>query len=336
MTVRTAAGLLMAFAAAAPRLGAAPAKVFLDTDVCVDAGDLAALAMMHGLAGRGEIEILGVTCVTSNPHAPGCVDAIDRWYGRLDIPVGALKDPGFLEKSDYSEHIAKTWPNRYPDGAAAAPDATALFRRVVAAQPDGSVTLVSIGPLRNLRRFLESAPDASSALGGRDLVAKKVKALSCMACVFKPVNPYGKGDLKVEWNIEQDVPSAKAVFARWPTAVMASGFEIGWPLHADQGLVDAFPESPVAWGLKKQGGGRPAWDQTSLLYAARGLGECWEAEGPGRCDIRDDGTNAWTSAAGGRHFYLKARMEPRALSRLIDAIQLEAEQKRAPAKGATK
>ena len=336
MTVRIAAGLLLAFAAAAPRLEAAPVKVFLDTDVCVDAGDLAALAMMHGLAGRGEIEILGVTCVTSNPYAPGCVDAVNGWYGRPGIPVGTLKTPGFLEKSDYSEHIAKTWPNRYTEGAASVPDATALFRRVVAAQPDGSVVLVSIGPLRNLRRFLESAPDAASALNGRDLVAKKVRTLSCMACVFKAVNPYGKGDLKVEWNIEQDVPSAKAVFAHWPTAVMASGFEVGWPLHADQGLVDAFPQSPVAWGLRKQGGGRPAWDQTSLLYAARGLGDYWEAEGPGRCEIRDDGTNSWTAGAGGRHAYLKARMEAKALSRLIDSIQIEAEQKRSPAKGAAK
>jgi hypothetical protein len=313
-----------------------PVKVFLDTDVCVDAGDLAALAMLHGLAGRGEIEILGVTCVTSNPHAPGCVDAVNGWYGRPGIPVGALKEPGFLEKSDYSEHIAKTWPNRYADGPAAAPDATTLFRRIVAAQPDGSVILVSIGPLRNVRRFLESVPDAASALNGRDLIAKKVKALSCMACVFKAVNPYGKGDLKVEWNIEQDVPSAKAVFANWPTDVMASGFEIGWPLHADQGLVDAHPQSPVAWGLKKQGGGRPAWDQTSLLYAARGLGGYWEAEGPGRCEIRDDGSNAWTVAPGGRHFFLKAKMEAKALARLIDSIQLEAEQKRAAAKEATR
>ena len=89
--------LLIALASLTTALGESavrpPVKVFLDTDVCVDVGDLAALAMMHGLACAGEIEILGVTCVTSNPDAPGCVDAVNRCYGRPNIPVGALKAP---------------------------------------------------------------------------------------------------------------------------------------------------------------------------------------------------------------------------------------------------
>ena len=328
MMVRALTLATVILLAAAPSLRAASAKIFLDTDVCVDAGDLAALAFLHGLASAGEAEILGITCVTSNPHAPGCVDAINAWYGRPDVPVGVLKDSGFLSKSDYSEHIAKTWPNRYPDAAGSVPDATTLFRQVAARQPDASVTLVSIGPLRNLRHFLESPADAASPLDGRSLIAKKVKTLSCMACVFQPVKPGGKDNLKVEWNIEQDVASAKAVFANWPTPVMISGFEIGWPLLADHGIVDHFPQSPVAYGLKKQGGGRPAWDQTAVLYAARGLADYWEAEGPGRCEIRDDGTNAWTNAPAGRHFFLKAKMDKGPLVQLIDSIQLLAEQKR--------
>lgn len=47
----------------------APTPLFLDTDVCVDAGNVAAITCLNGLADRGEAKILGITCVTSCPYA---------------------------------------------------------------------------------------------------------------------------------------------------------------------------------------------------------------------------------------------------------------------------
>ena len=41
----------------------------------------------------------------------------------------------------------------------AAPDATDVYRRVLSAQPDGSVTVCTVGFLTNLRRLLQSPPD---------------------------------------------------------------------------------------------------------------------------------------------------------------------------------
>ena len=64
----------------------------------------------------------------------------------------------------------KHFPHRFSTGGNY-PDALALYRQVLAAQPDGSVVIVAVGPLRNLADLLKS--DAP-------LIAKKVKWLHIM------------------------------------------------------------------------------------------------------------------------------------------------------------
>ena len=48
------------------------------------------------------------------------------------------------------------------------------YRRVLAAQPDRSVAISSVGLLTNLAALLRSGPDDNSPLDGRALVAQKV------------------------------------------------------------------------------------------------------------------------------------------------------------------
>jgi hypothetical protein len=60
--------------------------------------------------------------------------------------------------------MAQHWPNRYESGATDVPDAVVLFRQVMSQQPDNSVVLVAIGPLRNLAHFLQSKPDGVRGL----------------------------------------------------------------------------------------------------------------------------------------------------------------------------
>ncbi|HEX8310410.1 MAG TPA: hypothetical protein VF614_03765, partial [Chthoniobacteraceae bacterium] len=57
------------------------------------------------------------------------------------------------------------------------PDAVALYRETLAKQPDGSIVVLAVGPLRNLANLLKSRPDKASPLDGAALVAKKVKQL---------------------------------------------------------------------------------------------------------------------------------------------------------------
>ena len=61
-----------------------------------------------------------------------------------------------------------------------ADDAVAVYRRALAAQPDRSIAISSIGIHTNLAALLKSGPDSHSQLGGRELVAKKVAILAVM------------------------------------------------------------------------------------------------------------------------------------------------------------
>ncbi|MCA9428264.1 MAG: nucleoside hydrolase, partial [Candidatus Omnitrophica bacterium] len=72
-----------------------PPKVIFDTDMTGDCDDCGALAALHALADNGEVEILG--CIASFgavPYVAGCIDAINTYYGRGDLPIGA-------EQSDF-------------------------------------------------------------------------------------------------------------------------------------------------------------------------------------------------------------------------------------------
>jgi len=292
---------------------AEPVRVILDTDNGPDCGDAGAVAVLHALADRGELEILGMMACTSDPYNAPCLDAYDTYYGRPSIPVGTLKDRGFLEGPYYTEKIARNFPNSLRH-ATNAPDATALYRRLLSNQPEQSVTVISIGPLRNLRRLLESAGDTNSPLSGCDLVARKVKELSCMAAWF----PRGR-----EWNVEQDAESAQFVCEHWPTPIMFSGGELGYPLESGERLAKETPASnPVraAYG----GGSRPSWDQTSVIYAARGLANYWDAVTNGCNRIEGTASNVFAATPHRGHSYLVPRMNLDVMEKIIDDLMVSA------------
>ena len=56
-------------------------------------------------------------------------------------------------------------------------------------QPDRSVVMVQVGYFSNFAALLDTPGDASSPLGGRDLVQQKVKLLSVMAGGFRDHPP---------------------------------------------------------------------------------------------------------------------------------------------------
>ena len=64
------------------------------------------------------------------------------------------------------------------------PDAVALYRTLLAGQPDHSVTIVSLGGYTNLAGLLASKGGNGSPLDGRALVAKKTKRLVIMDGLF--------------------------------------------------------------------------------------------------------------------------------------------------------
>ncbi|PYQ48819.1 MAG: hypothetical protein DMF78_20345, partial [Acidobacteria bacterium] len=97
-----------------------PVRIVFDTDMASDVDDVGALASLHALASLGEAQILAIGISSRNEHVGPCVDAIDTWYGRPDIPIGYQRrlqvgyprDTGEPTESKYAEAVDKGFPHR--------------------------------------------------------------------------------------------------------------------------------------------------------------------------------------------------------------------------------
>ena len=346
---------------------AGPTRVILDTDMWGDIDDALALAMLHALQDRGEASILAVTSSTDDRWCAAYVDLLDTAYGRPGIPVGLVRNgvkpparwaggsaPMDAGAPMYTEYVAKL---RKLDGAAKfprsltygddAPEAVALLRKTLVAQPDASVVVVAIGFSTNLARLLASGPDAASPLKGRDLVRRKVRLLSIMAGRFADARVGDEVLLKSrpEYNIRKDIPSAQALFRDWPTPIVASGAEVGFTLRVKGTEIERRfardPDHPIpityrymdrtyrsATAPSGMLHDHKTFDLTSVLYAVRPDGGYFSLSGPGAITVLPDGVARFDAIELGSARYLtlddgqRARaME--AMTALIGPSQLE-------------
>jgi inosine-uridine nucleoside N-ribohydrolase len=129
--------------------------VILDTDMESDVDDVGALAMLHALADKGEVNMLGVMVCALNKWSVLCADRINTYFGRTDSPLGVLRGPGVDRESKYAHVIPQEFPGKLQDNEDA-PDAVRGYRKILASQPDSSVVMISIGYLTNLRDLLKS------------------------------------------------------------------------------------------------------------------------------------------------------------------------------------
>jgi inosine-uridine nucleoside N-ribohydrolase len=297
-------------------LGAAPPVIF-DTDMGNDIDDALALAMLHALEARGEIRLRAVTVTKDNPWAARYVSAVNRFYGRGDLPVGLVRNGVTKDEGNYIRRTVEQggWPHDTEF-----PDAVELLQRILSAEAGGSVILIQVGFSTNLARLLE-------APGGKELAARKVKFLSLMAGDFT-----GKGP---EYNVREDVPSAQKLAADWPTPMIWSGFEVGrtirFPARSIERDFSWTPRHPVAEGYRnymKFPYDRETWDLTSVLYAVRPDDGYFSLSEPGRVVVDGRGMTRFEPAPDGRHRYLKVDDTQRA--RALEAMIWLASQ---PARG---
>lgn len=335
---------------------AEPVKVILDTDMITDFDDVGALACLHAMADAGECEILATVSSTRGNASVGAVQVINAYYGRADLPVGAPKGMGVIgayagakEKVDPSAPLgtAQSWgwhykyrklihdyPQAvtYPD-ADMAPDANEVYRRALAAAPDKSVVICSIGFLTNLRRLLETKPDDISPLDGKTLVARKVIRWVAMACNY----PDG-----AEYNSRYDAESSRIALADWPTPVVISDFQYGYDVYAGRAVAempgprnpvkDVFvgnipsradvAASPAGWRRRHFGvGGRCAWDETAVLAAVRGTDKYFNVHRGWYRMVGDKGENEWIpDEVNGTHLRLTEKLNKAEVGRIIDEL----------------
>ena len=285
-----------------------PVNIIFDTDMGGDCDDVGALFILHGAVERGEANILATMGCTSSEAIAPCLDAINTWFGRPEIPVGTLKDPGLLANPGYPGEIIRHFPHKFPSSKDY-PDAVTLYRQILARQPDGSVVVVAVGQLRNLANLLKSGADAASPLDGPSLIAKKVKKLSVMGGKYPPFE--SKGDKDGEYNFTTDAPSTALVCATWPTPVLFNGE--GGSTCSGRRVTYEMPEhNPLTMAYKNYpgvgfAGDRLSWDPISCLVSVRGAAP-WYKVVSGGVNVADPktGVNKWQAGEDRGHSYLVA------------------------------
>jgi len=291
---------------------AQPMKIFFDTDMETDCDDAGATAVLHALADRGECVILATVTSVRDVNSLATVDAINRYRGRGSLPLGMVKGLGVLEKSKFAGRIAQEFPHRTLASADEAPDAALVYRDVLERQPDRSVTVVTVGYLTNLKNLLQ-LPASDGHPSGLDLIRAKVEKWVCMGGNFIGNPP--QDDLKLgNVNFQRDAASADYVIHHWPGEIVFAGREVcsvpsGLAIGADLAKTPA--ANPVRRAYELYFGGpaqnRHVADLTAVLYATRGLTDCWDLSEPGQMNLHPDMTFTWSPAATGHHRYLRKK-----------------------------
>jgi uncharacterized Ntn-hydrolase superfamily protein/inosine-uridine nucleoside N-ribohydrolase len=292
-------------------------RLIFDTDMGNDIDDALALGVIHALETRGECQLLAVTLSKDNDFAAPFVSLVNTFYGRGQIPIGAVKNGKTPEDSKYIripaeariESGALRYPHRLHRGKDA-PEAVGLLRDVLAGQPDHSVVIAVVGFSTNLARLLDSPADARSPLAGRELAARKCQLLAMMAGMFSDQNR------QKEYNVHIDLEAAKKVFADWPTPVVASGFEIGQAIkfpatsiEHDFGYVKHHPLREAYELYMKMPYDRETWDLTAVLFAVRPDRGYFGLSQPGTISVDERQITQFATSREGRHRYLTVTPE---------------------------
>jgi inosine-uridine nucleoside N-ribohydrolase len=296
-----------------------PVPIIFDSDMGPDYDDVGAITLLHALADSGQAKILATIASTKYDGVACVINVLNTYFNRPGTPVAVPKGNALMLK-DW-QHWTDTLITNYPHSIKSnneVPDATELYRKILSAQPDHSVTVVTVGFLTNLSNLLLSKADKYSSLNGKELVKQKVKQLVCMAGRF----PSGS-----EFNVNRDAAASQNVFSNWPTNILFSGFEIGQKIKVGFPLIhnDAIHNSPVKDVFRisipmaaEDSAGRMSWDETAVLVAIKGYEPFYHLE-YGRMQVAADGSNTW-STEGKQHAHLVEAVSPEIVRAYINKL----------------
>jgi pyrimidine-specific ribonucleoside hydrolase len=274
-----------------------PMRVIFDTDFGPDYDDVGAITLLHGFADSGYIKILATVASSKHKNAAAAIDVFNTYFNRPKIPIGVVRGNAVSlgDKQHWTDSVISRYPHKIRNNENAE-DALELYRKILASQPDNSVTIITVGFLTNLSNLLESGPDKYSKLNGTELIKQKVAALVSMAGRF----PSGK-----EFNMDQDAGSSEKVLKSWPGPILFSGFEIGQKIKTGLPLIhnDKIQHSPVKDVFAicipqaaEDSVGRMSWDETAVFVAVKGWRNYYDLQ-TGDCLIRSDGSDEWINGS---------------------------------------
>ena len=270
-----------------------PTRIFLDSDIGPDCDDTAALAILLQLCLEGRCELIGVTHCTGSPYGLATIDSICRRFG-IEVPLGTCMDRDFLSTGPalrYTVAVHDSFPHSWPVSRPQ-PDCVQTLIKALEKEQDDSVTMVAIGPLNNLARFLQDP------VAGK-LMHSKVQRLVLMAGAFEIPE-------HVEWNIEMDVPAARIVVSEWKDTILWAPFESMMNVNVGECLRGKDNPVAMAYRLFTEGNMlRPAWDLECVACAVLGAEVPYAWSSQGTVSLDEKGITTFTPDQNGKHRYLR-------------------------------
>ena len=281
--------------------------VILDTDIGSSTDDLFALEMLYYYQQQGRCKLLGVVVDREGEDCAACADVMNTYFNNGNLPVGlvrnGIKSPkvwiDYKALPTYTKGDGTPMFARSIDDYSALPDGWQLYRRLLAAQPDHSVSICSVGFTTCLAQLLESVGDAYSPLSGVELVRRKVK------CLYIQGGSFGLS-AEPDYNFLQGIDFAKTFFRLWPSDVDI----IFDPMETGNGI-EYLPEqviSDVSWTdyhpIKQVymtcncNTGQMMWDPLTVINAVEG-DDLFMLSGRGTVALNDDGTVIFTFSVKG-------------------------------------
>lgn len=254
--------------------------IIMDTDIGSSTDDLFTMMMLYCYQDQKRSKLLGVMVNREGEDCAACADVMNTYYGYSDIPIGLIRDGIKFPKVwiDYKALPTLTDSNgelmfrRSIADYSTLPDGWQLYRQLLAAQPDHSVSILSIGFVTCLVQLLQSGSDEYSSLNGVELVRRKVKCLYMMGGVF------GDAVESIEFNFAQGIDFAQTFFQLWPADVdiIMSPGEVGDGIEyqpeqviADIDWTDRHPIKQVYLNYNCDTG-QKMWDPLTVINAVEG------------------------------------------------------------------
>ena len=194
--------------------------IILDTDIGSSTDDLFAMEMLYRYEEHGRCRILGMVVDREGEQNAVFTDVMNTYFGHGDVPIGLVRDGidspkvwiDYAHLADIKDTNGLPMFKRSVADYSTLPDGWQLYRKLLAAQPDHSVSIVCTGFVTCLAQLLQSEGDEYSSLNGVELVRKKVK------CIYLQGGVFGEAE-EPDFNFAQGANFAQEFFSLWPTDV---------------------------------------------------------------------------------------------------------------------
>jgi hypothetical protein len=241
---------------------------------------------------------------------------LNTFYGRADIPIGT--GPSSYTGTDYYGTVLAGQQNDIDDDTVVEV-AYRLYRRVLAAAKDNSVTLMFSGQMTNLQALYNSVADEYSPLNGEDLLLLKAAKLVLLA------GDYPSGS---EHDLTSDPAAAQVVNQLHPDLpVIWSGYDVGDDVLtvSNQPSYSPVRKSYDAFFSSYPAVSRPSWGALCCIYAVRGLtfgGDTYFTQSAlGANAVDAGGNNTFTADGSKQQRYLNRSLSAATFVSRVQALQ---------------